>query len=315
MPIPYNKPPASFADQAQLLIDRGMVGDKNVMESKLSSVNYYRLSAYWYEDRQVDPNGTRLETFNPNTCFELVWNKYTFDRRLRLCVIDAIERIEVDFKTNFVNVLTTETGDACAHLNPANFPNFPIIKTDKNTGKRYQKNFPDVITKIKKDIDHSCEEFVRLHIQKYSGDMPFWKTCEVIPFGTASILFEGLNNYTKRKIANRYGLSAIVFEKAIAHLCYLRNLCAHHSRVWNRTMAIKFEIPKAKNVPAFHSPHTISNVKFFGSISLLKYFMDIIAPQSKWLENFLKLMDENPNIPLNSMHFPPNWKEYGIWKS
>lgn len=316
MPLPYNKVPISFKDQAILLQKRGMLGDLDFIEEKLKSVNYYRLSAYWFGAWQINSDGTHKDVFKDGSDFNIVWDRYTFDRRLRLSIMDAIERIEVDFKTNFVNVLTLQTNNPFAHLDPANFPNFPISKKSVNPVKPAKVyEYPESIRHIKSDVDKSCEEFVIQHRNKYTGSMPFWKTCEVIPFGTISILFEGLDNHTKRNIAKRYGMSAKILEDAIGHLCYLRNLCAHHSRVWNRDMAIKYTIPAPKNIPIFHAPSTISNRKAFGSLSLLKYFMDIVAPQSRWTNNFFQLISEHPTIPLSSMQMPKNWTEYDLWKS
>ena len=311
----YTKKPISYREQAALLISRGMSGDVDFIEGKLRTVNYYRLSAYWFGAWGINEDGTHKDIFKAGTNFETVWERYTFDRRLRLCIMDAIERIEVDFKTTFVNVLTLKTGDPFAHFNDKNFQNFPIIKKSSNPTKSDKiYNFNETKNRIKYDVDKSCEEFVAQHRSKYSGIMPFWKTCEVIPFGTVSILFEGLDNHTKREIAARYKMSAKILEDAVTHLCYLRNLCAHHSRVWNRNMAIKFTVPKSKNIPIFHMPASIPNNKIFGSMSLLKYFMDIIAPQSRWKKSFFALIDEHPNIPLSAMQMPEDWKEYDLWK-
>lgn len=45
----YTKPPLNFEEQAQQLIDRGLiVSDQELLTRCLSVVNYYRLSAYWY---------------------------------------------------------------------------------------------------------------------------------------------------------------------------------------------------------------------------------------------------------------------------
>lgn len=311
----YTKKPISYGEQAALLISRGMSGDVDFIEEKLRTVNYYRLSAYWFGAWEINEDGTHKDIFKAGTNFETVWERYTFDRRLRLCIMDAIERIEVDFKTTFVNVLTLKTGDPFAHFNDKNFQNFPIIKKSSNPTKSDKiYNFNETKNRIKYDVDKSCEEFVAQHRSKYSGIMPFWKTCEVIPFGTVSILFEGLDNHTKREIAARYKMSAKILEDAVTHLCYLRNLCAHHSRVWNRNMAIKFTVPKSKNIPVFHTPASIPNNKIFGSMSLLKYFMDIIAPQSRWKKSFFALIAEHPNIPLSAMQMPEDWKEYDLWK-
>ena len=74
----YNKPPLTIAEQADLLLHRGMTGDRSTMMRQLAVVNYYRLSGYCYTFQNPD------DTFHPDTTFDLVWNTYAFDRRLRL---------------------------------------------------------------------------------------------------------------------------------------------------------------------------------------------------------------------------------------
>ncbi|KIE18641.1 hypothetical protein DS62_10765 [Smithella sp. SC_K08D17] len=90
----YTKPSLTFEEQADLLIKRGLVvSDRKTLLIHLNNVNYYRLSAYWYTFRQAD------DTLKPGTTFEMIWRRYTFDRQLRLLVMDAIERVEIAFRT------------------------------------------------------------------------------------------------------------------------------------------------------------------------------------------------------------------------
>ena len=310
---PYLKVPLSFESQAQLLVERGIQGDFDFIVKRLRSVNYYRLSAYWISCLQCGEDGEKLDVFIPGTRFEDIWACYAFDRRLRLHVTDALERIEIDFKTNFINVLTMKTGDSFAHLNEKNFPGFPLPKPLPG-GQRKNYDFKNTVRLFDSFTKRSREQFVREHREKYSGDLPFWKSCEVIPFGVASTLFEGLDNHTKRIIGSRYGMSALVFENAIKHLCYVRNLCAHHSRLWNRVLAIRFSVPVKKNLPIFHAPRKIPNNKVFGTLSLIRYFMAIIAPQSRWAKNFEELFSDIPIALMHEMGFPEDWKNFDLWK-
>ena len=93
----YAKPPLTLEQQADQLLPRGMVGDRDVMIARLRSVSYYRLSGYWFPFRNAD------DSFKPGTSFEAVWNRYVFDRRLRLLVMDAIERIEVAVRSQLAH--------------------------------------------------------------------------------------------------------------------------------------------------------------------------------------------------------------------
>jgi len=88
----YEKPALTFAEQANRLLSRGLVADHNELVNILKAVSYYRLSAYWHTFRiEGDPD----DRLRPGTTLTMVWNRYVFDRQLRLLVMDAIERVEV----------------------------------------------------------------------------------------------------------------------------------------------------------------------------------------------------------------------------
>ncbi|NOQ51188.1 MAG: hypothetical protein GQ578_03055 [Desulfuromonadaceae bacterium] len=93
----YNKPPITVDQQAELLIERGLIcDDLPRLKRYLASIGYYRLSAYWlpFEQPSTDPV-SRNHSFRPDTDFDQVLSLYIFDRKLRLVVLDALERIEV----------------------------------------------------------------------------------------------------------------------------------------------------------------------------------------------------------------------------
>lgn len=99
----YTKPWLSFEQQADLLINkRGLVADRDNLIKHLADIGYYRLSGYWYilkRQPKVDKDGTQDERFIEGTSFDQIWRLYIFDRRFRLVVLDAIERVEVYFRT------------------------------------------------------------------------------------------------------------------------------------------------------------------------------------------------------------------------
>ncbi len=64
----YTKPALTRKQQADLLISRGMTGDRDQIITQLSAVNYYRLSGYWHTFRLLPAHD-----FSPNTTFDKVW--------------------------------------------------------------------------------------------------------------------------------------------------------------------------------------------------------------------------------------------------
>lgn len=121
MKKPYIKPPFTFEQQIEQLIARGLrVEDKKATILSLSSINYYRLSAYWYPFKERNSKGEVLDQFVESSGFNQVLSLYEFDRKLRLLMLDAIERVEVAIRAQITYHLSHQYG-AFGYLNPKNF--------------------------------------------------------------------------------------------------------------------------------------------------------------------------------------------------
>ncbi|MDD7911970.1 Abi family protein [Pseudovibrio exalbescens] len=87
--IPYQKPALDIDAQLNLLEQRGMIlEDRARAEHYLRFIGYYRLSGYWFPFQYRD-DGPDHDNFRPGTEFERVLDRYVFDRRLRLLIMDA----------------------------------------------------------------------------------------------------------------------------------------------------------------------------------------------------------------------------------
>lgn len=53
---------------------------------------------------------------------------------------------------------------------------------------------------------------------------------------------------TRRAIAAAYGVDEQVLASWLRHLSLVRNICAHHSRLWNRDFTITPTLPRNKPV-------------------------------------------------------------------
>jgi abortive infection bacteriophage resistance protein len=108
----YAKPSLSIPDQSALILERGLLCDDPArLQKYLSTIGYYRLSAYWhpFELPSGDPN-TRNHKFKPGTTFDKVLGLYIFDRNLRILVMEAMERIEVATRSQWANALAVRHG-------------------------------------------------------------------------------------------------------------------------------------------------------------------------------------------------------------
>jgi abortive infection bacteriophage resistance protein len=295
----YTKEPLTFHKQVDLLIDRGlMVADRELLLVHLNNVNYYRLSAYWYPFRSPD------ETLRPGTTFEMIWRRYTFDRQLRLLVMDAIERVEIAVRTQLTNIFTLKYG-AFGHLKKDNLPN--IIPERWN----------ELVHKIRDEAGHSQERFVEHFRQKYEKetDLPLWMAVELMTFGMLFTLFRGTESEIKRNVATVYGISAEVLTSWLHCLNQIRNICAHHGRLWNRVLGIRPAIPRRNKHPEWHAPVEVGNERLFAVLTLLRYLLAYVAPTSRWPERVKGLLADYADIPLKPMGFPGDWCDCPIWQN
>lgn len=322
----YTKPPLSFDQQADLLISRGLkVSDRNLLIDRLRVVNYYRLSAYWYPFRQKD------ETLKPDTSFDEVWSRYVFDRQLRLLVMDAVERVEVAIKTRLAEQHALKHGgfgyiSRDCFAQPAGY-----IKRVKATIKRFlrpflphglatQKRFldphDDFLNRVRSTAADSREEFVRHYFKKYidEKDLPIWMVVEIMTLGNTLTMLQRLTSDEKRALAACFNVMPPTLESWILTLNYVRNLCAHHSRLWNRTLAIRPIIPNKKHGPEWHSPVSFENEKVFGVLTILRFLLIQIAPQSRWAARLSALFSQYSQVPLKEMGFPDKWETCPIWQ-
>ncbi len=111
--------------------------------------------------------------------------------------------------------------------------------------------------------------------------MSLWMAAEVMTFGNMLTFFRMLKMRDKKAIARDFGINADTFETWLKSLNFVRNVCAHHGRLWNRHLAIAPGIPNKD--PRWHEkrypivPHRIYSV-----LCILKQLIDVIAPQSRW---------------------------------
>jgi abortive infection bacteriophage resistance protein len=292
--VKYTKPALTFDEQADQLIERGLLCDREELLARLRSVSYYRLSGYWYPFRRPD------DTFADGTTLETVWRRYTFDRRFRLVVLDAIERIEVCVRTELVYLLAHAQGPF-GYLDPANLGLSPDTRAD-------------FIAQLKTECDRSQEHFLAHFRQKY-GDQhalpPYWMMTELMTLGALLTLFRGSPRGVKKSIAARFGTTDTVFQSWLIALNGVRNICAHHGRLWNRELGFKPKIPK--NDVRWHDPVEVANNRLFGVLTIMRFLLSDIAPQSQWPARLLALLGEYGEIPRAQMGFPGDWECCPLW--
>ena len=296
----YSKKPLSISDQISLLEKRGVhVEDIDFAKQVLETVSYYRFSAYLYPFRAND--GT--DNYVAGTSFEQCWQYYRFDRKLRFCIIDAIERVEVAVKTRIVNHLAAKYG-------PFSYRDASIFAVPPS-----QERYQELLTFIDTETKKSKEEFV-VHFQRTydtSNGLPLWMAVEVMTFGNMLTLFRLMKKQDKQVIAKSFGSNERVFESWLTNLNYIRNICAHHGRLWNRQIAVNPLIP-AKDVKWHEPAYPVNPNRIYSTLCILKSLLDVIVPQSNWKSRFYSLLTDFPMMHRLSMAIPGGFEKSAIWR-
>jgi len=293
----YIKPPLSYQQQLEQLKSRGLVVENDPKAIHLlETISYYRLSGYWFP-LLADK---KSHIFKPGSKIETAFNLYCFDRELRQLLLAEIEKIEIAVRAKISYILAHKHG-------PFWFQNEALFKD--------LTKHSDTISKIKSEFSRSDEEFVQSFKEKYSNPLlPSWMMMEITSFGAMSQLYKNLKpGREKRDIAHYFGLPDSVFETWLHSMVYLRNVCAHHTRLWNRSMSIRPQIPNAPRKTWLQNTQIHNNRTYF-ILSMMVYLLQTVNPHHRFKLKIKNLLQKYPNVDPKALGFPSNWENEPLWK-
>jgi len=294
----FTKPPLSINDQISLLRQRGLqIPDISKATYHLSNITYYRFKVYTYpfQDRT-----NQNFTFVSGTNFDQILDLYLFDKSLRTLVFEATQEIEIALRTQMLNNFALTHGSHW-YQDPNLYQNTRHFNRDMNT--------------LNREISRSTDTFIVHYKRTYTqpADPPVWMTFEIISLGLLSKLYENLRNSPeKNQVARHFGLPVVVLISWMHLFSYVRNVCAHHGRFWNRPTVYAPRLPRRPRRQWLHqippnprSPYII--------LSTILYMLHAIDPQHQWKQD-LKNLITNSNVSLSDMGFPQNWASEPLWQ-
>lgn len=306
----FNKDAFTHEQHIKLLRDRGLnIQDEDAAAAYLNTISYYRLSAYMLPFQRS--NGAVSHKFLPGTTFEQIIRLYVFDRELRLLLLDPIERIEVTLRAQLTDTLSLHHGPHCW--------------TDKSLfDSRYEHTW---LLKAMSDkaAAREPETFIAHYHNKYSTpkEPPIWMVMEVLSFKEVSVLFGKLRHAKdKQVVANYFGIHDTVLQSWFRALSDLRNLCAHHSRVWNREFGSRPKLPRKPPAdwPDLTTPVTYGNytampeARLAMMLVVLETLLRKINPDSQWRYRLKSLLDQHTDLPLAAMGLNVDWHQQLFWQ-
>jgi abortive infection bacteriophage resistance protein len=301
----YEKKPTTIAEQIALLKQRGLeIESEEETAHFLSHICFYRLGEYWHSMQSDDKN----HNFKPGSKFTEVIELYCFDREFRILLFEVIEKLEISLRTKLIYHLSHE-------FDPWWFQNFDLFADSLALTK--------TLSGLEEEIARSRKETsLKNHFKNYKDDgrfPPAWKTLEQTSFGTLSKLYRNLKNSIKSKdrIAQEYGaVNHTYLPSWLQSIAQIRNYCAHHTRLWNRNLPSTVKLLAKPPLPWLEAaPKENEFQKIYVHLCLMKYLLNIVAPENQFTTCLQKLFNKYPNVDLSTLGIQKNWQDELLWST
>lgn len=195
----------------------------------LYSSNYYRVSGYgrcFYE--------SGIDRYAAGTTAGQIMEVYDLDRRVRNLVLDGMGVVEPTIRSRVAYQISKAVGGD-GYLAPGLY--LPLDTEPDPADKRRPAQIKnrDKVLDAFDDIQTRNEIFIQHHVAK-GEPVPFWAAIEVVSIGTFSRFLRGLRDKTVlAPVAKSVGIDdEPKLVQAVQNLAFLRNIAAHHGRLWNR---------------------------------------------------------------------------------
>lgn len=266
------------------------------------------MSNYWYPFLK-EPKDE--EIFKDGSKFITAFRLYQFDSDFRTITFQAIEQIEIAVRTQIIYHFSHKYDSGFWFENSKAFKNYPF--------------FLRFLNKINSNTEDTKQEFITKYKTKYLQPLPpSWKSFELLTFNSLlSILKNVIDEKDLIPISKSLGLNHKLLVSWVQSFVYVRNICAHHSRLWNIKLTISptwIRSPKQPWIDRWENEEKNENtadkeLKIYAVICCILYCLKSINPYSDYGKNLISLLSKYDEVDERHMGFPENWMEQPLWKS
>ena len=299
----FTEPALTLEQQIALLRERKLViANEEYAIHTLQNIGFYRLALH-YRILQQEP---QKHEFIEGKTFEDAITLYNLDRELRMFLFNAIEMIEVGFKARINNTMSVTHG-------PWWFEDDTLFKN--------REHYHEAVEDIDNETKRSNEEFVKSHFVKYSNPsrLPSWKLLEILSLGTVSKIYMNLtDSIEKKEIAKSLELpNHLWLESWMMSIAVLRNLCAHHCRIWCKNFMYPPKImqpTKRKWIEPFKTP--VHNEYLYYQMCAVKYLVNAIQPDNILTDQLKNIVVnyQNKGINFTDIGMDEHWQNEKLWQ-
>ncbi|WP_311243832.1 Abi family protein [Microbacterium sp. WCS2018Hpa-23] len=313
----YDKQALSLDDLVLRMAERGLeIPDRERAARYLRHIGYFRLSPYTIPFQQGQPD----HAFRIGAAFDDVLDLYVFDRALRLLVMDALERVEVAVRAALTDHMSTAYEEPHWYVEAAHFQNH-----GKHTGllRIVRDTSATRLTGAPEPVSHPSSVVYRSALEHYLltyGEPelpPSWLMVETLTLGQLNNVIDNLRLRADRTaIARRLGLTDPVLTSWLRTFVRIRNICAHHGRLWNVGIGVYPAIPASPAISWLKGDAALparSEKRLYPVLVSLQSVLDVVSPRSTWARRLHRLLSTRPPMNLAGMGVPAGWAEDEFW--
>lgn len=284
----FSKAALSTDDLITFLKAKGLtIDDEQLAKNKINLIGYYRLKIY------MRPLELPTKKFKNGMTFDDIVYLYEFDRKLRLIVLDAIERIEVALRATLINIMCAAGG-----------PHFYYDETFFEN--KYSVTFMRDLAERSKHL--SIKHYKSTYHTPFLA--PIWCVTEASSFGNVSRLFADLNLPYRKSIAKYFGIDETILVSWLRSINTIRNLCAHHGRLWNAELLVDTPMISKK-----YEKEMVKNTRIYSRLVVIRAILNGFDKNysDDWARNIKTFMSKHTGVDVGSMDFPKDWASRPIW--
>jgi abortive infection bacteriophage resistance protein len=313
--LPYDKPPLRLDQLVVRLTERGLrIPDPDRARRYLRHIGYYRLSPYTIPFQHDGPD----HRFRDATDFDDVLDLYAFDRALRLLVMDALERVEVAVRAALTDHMSTAYDDPHWYSDAGHFKDrgrhsrlLEIVRTTCDERLRGSPDAGEDSLVHRSALEHYLTTYGSPELP------PSWLMVETLTIGQLASAYRNLGKRSDRTaVATSIGLTAPVLESWMQTYVRVRNVCAHHGRLWNVGLGVYPAIPTTPTIPWLQNADPFperSRKRLYPVLVSLQSILDSASPRSRWAKRLHGLVSTRPPMNLRGMGIPDGWADDGFW--
>lgn len=295
----YTKQLLTLQQQIDILKQRGLIIENEAEAiSTLDSISYFRLAGYW---RLMEAD-KQMHIFKQGSRFTQVLSLYCFDEELRMVVFSAIQHIEVAVRARMIRIFAERHGAF-----------WFMDVTLAESGTMFTRNLQN----LQDELERSEDEYILEHFRKYDEPSmpPVWKTMEVASMGTLSRLYSNMDdNAAKKAVSRSFMIPKYEYMRSwLRCITVVRNICAHHARLWNANIVVNPSIPM--RMPSkWIACRQITSDKLYPHLCYIAYWLNSINPTNTFTTDIKALLSKYPVVDPAAMGFPRGWQSEPLWQ-